>query len=80
MGNKKLAFSNYGSSVDANLFGKAVDSTVNAGGYGKFSGTSLSAAIASGYLALLLAGDPSLSLDELVKQLQVASQVVRLSD
>jgi subtilisin len=76
---KRTRFSNYGSSVDAYIYGKPSPAIKAGGGYGHFSGTSLSAAVASGYFALLLSATPSLTLDQLVSQLQIAqfgSQVI----
>jgi subtilisin len=64
----RTRFSNYGSSVDAYIYGKPAPALVE-GGYGRFSGTSLSTAVASGYFALLLSNNPSLTLDQLVEQL-----------
>ena len=66
---QRTRFSNYGQSVDAYVYGKAAPAVVP-GGYGRFSGTSLSAAVASGYFALLLSQDPSLTLHQLVARLQ----------
>ena len=66
---QRTRFSNYGQTVDAYLYGKAAPAVVP-GGYGRFSGTSLSAAVASGYFALLLSQDPSLTLHQLVARLQ----------
>lgn len=68
----KMRFSNYGNSVDAYLYGKPAPALLP-GGYGRFGGTSLSTAVASGYFALLLSANPSLTLDQLVEQL--ASQL-----
>jgi subtilisin len=65
----RTRFSNYGNSVDAYIDGKPAPALV-VGGYGRFSGTSLSTAVASGYFALLLSQDPSLSLDQLLARLQ----------
>jgi subtilisin len=66
----RTRFSNYGSSVDAYIYGKPAPALVD-GGYGRFSGTSLSTAVASGYFALLLSSNPSLTLDQLVEHLSV---------
>ena len=66
---QRTRFSNYGQSVDLYVYGKASPAVVP-GGYGRFSGTSLSAAVASGYFALLLSQDPSLTLYQLVARLQ----------
>ena len=66
---QRTRFSNYGQSVDAYVYGKAAPAVVP-GGYGRFSGTSLSAAVVSGYFALLLSKDPSLTLSQLVARLQ----------
>jgi subtilisin family serine protease len=66
---QRTRFSNYGQSVDLYVYGKASPAVVP-GGYGRFSGTSLSAAVASGYFALLLSQAPSLTLHQLVALLQ----------
>ena len=66
---KRTRFSNYGKTVDAYVYGKPV-AAVTPQGYGRFSGTSLSAAVVSGYFALLLSRDPSLTLDQLVAALK----------
>ncbi|MCP3675931.1 MAG: S8 family serine peptidase [Gammaproteobacteria bacterium] len=67
--NKKLNFSNYGQSVDLMIYAKAVKSTIVGGGYGTFSGTSLSAAIVSGLAALAIAEQPQIKLNQLVDKL-----------
>ena len=72
----RTRFSNYGSSVDAYLYGKPAPALVS-GGYGRFSGTSLSTAVASGYFALLLANNPSLTLDQLVAQLSAQLHIAK---
>lgn len=72
----RTRFSNYGSSVDAYIYGKPTPALV-AGGYGRFSGTSLSTAVASGYFALLLANNPSLTLDQLVAQLSAQLHIAK---
>jgi subtilisin family serine protease len=72
----RTRFSNYGNSVDAYIYGKPTPALV-AGGYGRFSGTSLSTAVASGYFALLLANNPSLTLDQLVAQLSAQLHIAK---
>lgn len=71
-----LPFSSYGDSVDAYLYGGNTITTGSKGEYIQFGGTSLSAAVASGYLALLLSKDPSLSLQDLNKQLVQAAKPI----
>ena len=73
----RMRFSNYGSSVDAYIYGKPAPALVS-GGYGRFSGTSLSTAVASGYFALLLSNNPSLTLDQLVAQLSAQLHIAKL--
>lgn len=73
----RTRFSNYGSSVDAYIYGKPAPALVS-GGYGRFSGTSLSTAVASGYFALLLSNNPSLTLDQLVAQLSAQLHIAKL--
>lgn len=67
---QRLAFSNYGPSVDFYAYGKTVQSTLISGNYGNFSGTSLAAAITSGLAALLLSQQPELTVAQLTQQLQ----------
>ena len=65
----RLAFSNYGDTVDVYMQGTPVLSTASRGGYQPFSGTSLAAAIASAYAALILSLNPEMPLPELRRQL-----------
>jgi hypothetical protein len=71
-----LANSNYGSSVDLFVFGKRVRSTIPFGQYGRFSGTSLSAAITSGLAALLLSLQPEMNLQQLEQKLKMHTELV----
>ena len=68
---RRLASSNFGTSVDITAFGAGIDSTAVAGGYANFGGTSLAAAIVSGMAALLIGADPQQDLPTLVARLQL---------
>jgi subtilisin family serine protease/DNA-binding beta-propeller fold protein YncE len=70
------AFSNFGGSVLLGAPGVRVLSTLPGGQYGRLSGTSMSAPIVSGALALLLAAEPDLSLDALRARLIAAAKPV----
>ncbi|RHW78000.1 hypothetical protein D1094_03500 [Colwellia sp. RSH04] len=70
----RLAYSNYGESVDLFAYGKVVKSTTSTGKYGTFSGTSLAAAIISGLSALLLSEKPELTIEQLTQQLKVMTK------
>ncbi|PTA48516.1 hypothetical protein C9I43_15620 [Shewanella morhuae] len=65
-----LKFSNFGGFVDFWAFGGPVISAAHNQDYSYFSGTSLAAAITTGYVALLLERDPSLSSAQLQSQLK----------
>jgi len=67
---RTLTFSNYGETVDIFTYGQRTTTTVGASGYAGFGGTSLAAAITSGYITLLLAENRSLSVDQIVQHLQ----------
>src|ERR1019366_4258685 len=67
------SFSNYGSWVDLSAPGVNILATTNGGGYGSWSGTSLSSPIAAGVGALALAARPSLSASALVSLLEANS-------
>lgn len=73
---KVLATSNYGSSVDLFVFGKRVRSTIPSDQYGRFDGTSLSAAITSGLAALLLSLQPEMNLHQLEQKLKMYTELV----
>lgn len=62
-------FSNHGTVVDAYLPGIGVTTTRRGGGYDSVSGTSVSAAIATGMIALMIANNHHITLNELEKQL-----------
>ncbi len=64
-----LLSSNFGAMVDFWVYGGDSMTTANSGLYLRFSGTSLSAAIVSGYLALLLSHNPELQLKQAQQQL-----------
>lgn len=66
---RRLSFSNFGKSVDVYAFGSPSTSTTNAESYGPFSGTSLSAAIISGQIALFIAQNPQIPLSQISDQL-----------
>ncbi|MDX8389293.1 MAG: S8 family serine peptidase [Mariprofundaceae bacterium] len=67
----RLRFSNYGEPVDVYVQGRGVQTTVAEGGYGNFSGTSASAPIISGLIALMLAERPLLPLREIERELKM---------
>lgn len=71
---KRLAFSNYGGSVDLFTYGKAVQTTLTSGNYGVFAGTSLAAGIVSGLSALLLSQNPDLTVKQLSQQLKLITK------
>ena len=64
-----LPKSNFGAMVDLWVFGGHAVSTATSGQYGSFAGTSLSAAIVSGYMALLFSRCPELQLKQAQQQL-----------
>lgn len=64
-----LPKSNFGAMVDLWATGEPRTSTTNNGHYGFFAGTSLSAAVISGYLALMFSADPQLRLQQAQQQL-----------
>ncbi|MCP4115579.1 MAG: S8 family serine peptidase [Desulfobacteraceae bacterium] len=65
-----LKFSNYGKAVDVYAWGKNVPATTTGDKkYGIFSGTSASASIVSGIVALLLSQDQDISLREINQKL-----------
>jgi subtilisin len=65
-----LTFSNFGGSVDVWAFGEPVTSVDHYQNYRSFSGTSLAAAITTGYIGLLLERNPSLTLIQVQDQLK----------
>jgi len=73
-GFQRLAFSNYGNSVDMFTYGQKVKATLSSGGYGVFAGTSLSAAIVSGLSALLLSQNSDLTVKQLSQQLKLITE------
>lgn len=64
-----LPTSNFGSMIDFWVFGGRTISTDQSGSYASFAGTSLSAAIVSGYMALLFSQDQTLTLQQAQQQL-----------
>ena len=66
---KRLLNSNYGESIDLNVYGRRVNSTGKADSFDGFAGTSLAASIVTGLAALILATQKDLSLDELQTEL-----------
>lgn len=70
MGYKRLKQSNFGPSVDVQIYGATLKSTSSNGDYQAFSGTSAASAITSGILSLLLAIDPEQTLSSLISKLQ----------
>jgi subtilisin family serine protease len=71
---QRLAFSNYGNSVDMFTYGQIVKTTLSSGGYGVFAGTSLAAAIVSGLSALLLSQNSDLTVNQLSHQLKLITE------
>ena len=67
---KPLGFSNFGQSVDILAYGLPVKTTLAVGGYGLFSGTSLSAAVVAGLSALIISQQPDIQLEQLLHTLQ----------
>ena len=66
---RRASYSNWGQPVDAYFPGNDIRSTAAGGGYRPFGGTSAAAAIAAGYLALMLADQPELPLAALARKL-----------
>lgn len=66
---QRSAYSNWGQSIDAFFPGHARITTEINGQYGRINGTSLAAALASGYIALLMSEQPSISLVEIEQTL-----------
>jgi len=64
-----LKSSNYGSLVDVWVPTEKILSTDLNGGYSYFAGTSLAAAIATGYVALIIQADPMLNVAQIQHQL-----------
>lgn len=65
-----LKSSNFGHTVDIWSMSEKIISTDANGGYSYFSGTSVSAAIITGYIALLIANDPTLDVDQVLNKLR----------
>ncbi len=65
------SFSSYGSGLGLVAPGVNIFSTTNGGGYGSFSGTSVSSPVAAGVAALVLSYAPSLSASALVSALEM---------
>jgi subtilisin family serine protease len=63
---QRLASSNFGHSVDFFTYGDSALSTSNHNNYRNFSGTSLSAAVTSGMLALIFSQNKNISLEQAV--------------
>ena len=62
-------FSNFGW-VKVAAPGEGITSTLPGGGYGTWSGTSMSSALAAGVAALVRAADPALPVNKVIKRLQ----------
>ncbi|WP_085298175.1 S8 family peptidase [Cognaticolwellia mytili] len=66
---QRMAYSNHGETVDILSYGKNSKTTLISRKYGRFSGTSLAAAITSGLSALLLSIQPEITTEQLLQQL-----------
>lgn len=66
---KPLKTSNFGESVDVWMSGEKITSTDASGSYSYFAGTSLSAVIVSGYVALTINSNPLMDLAQIQTQL-----------
>ena len=66
----RLKSSNYGETVDLEIYGARAQTTLASGQYGNFSATSLAASIVSGLSALILSQHPDMTLDELLFELK----------
>lgn len=69
----KTGFSSYGPYVDFAAPGSGILTTKNGGGYTYVSGTSFSAPITSGVIALLFSYNPSLTADQVLEILKTSS-------
>ncbi|MCL1090360.1 S8/S53 family peptidase [Shewanella profunda] len=72
---KPLKSSNFGNTVDVWVFSEKIISADANGSYSYFSGTSVSAAIITGYIALLIANDPSLDVDQVLDKLRTIPEL-----
>jgi len=75
LNHNRLPYSNYGQSVDFSSFGSATIVPDSNGGYGKFGGTSMAAAVASGIAALKLSLNPELTVRQLASELNAVFQL-----
>jgi subtilisin len=71
--NVRASYSSHGSAMDFAAPGSGISSTMPGGGYGSKSGTSMAAPHATGVVALLLAQNPSLTLEQLKDKLQLGA-------
>jgi thermitase len=69
----RAPFSNFGSWVSVAAPGERILSTIPGGGYATWSGTSMSAALASGEAALVRSAFPSLNAREVVKRVELSA-------
>lgn len=69
----KTSWSTYGDFVDVSAPGASIWTTTNGGGYGSASGTSFSAPLTAGVLALMKSANPNLTPDELENILENTS-------
>ena len=70
----RTSWSSYGSYVDVAAPGEGIWTTTNGGGYGAVSGTSFSAPITAGVIALMMAANPSLTPGQLEQLLFSTAQ------
>lgn len=65
-GDLKASWSNFGATVDVSAPGVSIYTTTKGGGYGSVSGTSISAPITAGLVALIWSANPTLTNAEVV--------------